>query len=66
VVRVPGSAAEVLAWLESKGILGGVDLGRWYPEYADAILMTATELTTDGDVRALAAALQEVPVRAAV
>ncbi|TAM76538.1 aminomethyl-transferring glycine dehydrogenase subunit GcvPA [bacterium] len=65
VVRVPGRAGDVLAALEAKGILGGVDLGRWYPEYADAILMTATELTTDADIDALSAALKEVPARAA-
>jgi len=65
VVRVPGRAADVLELLERNGILGGVDLGRWYPEYTDAILMTATELTTDDDIQALANALQEVPARAA-
>jgi len=65
VVRVPGRGADVLEALAAKGILAGVDLGRWYPEYANAILMTATELTTDDDVRALAAALQEVSTSAA-
>ncbi|TAM56496.1 aminomethyl-transferring glycine dehydrogenase subunit GcvPA [bacterium] len=65
VVRVPGRAADVLTVLEQHGILGGVDLGRWYPEYADALLMTATELTTDEDIDALSAALKEVASSAA-
>jgi len=59
VVRV-GNAAEVLAELQKRGVLGGVDLGRFYPEYADSILMTATELTTTGDIAKLTAALREV------
>ena len=32
--------------LRERRILGGIDLGRFYPELADCILMTATELTT--------------------
>ncbi len=57
VVNVGRSAKDVLEALREVGILGGVDLGRWYPELSDCILMTATELTTSGDVDALAAAL---------
>ncbi len=53
-------AAGVLAALEKRGILGGVDLGRFYPELRTCVLMTATELTTTADIDALAAALKEV------
>jgi len=60
VVRVPGGAGAVLAALRKKKILGGVDLGRWYPELADGILMTATELTTAADIEQLGTALEEV------
>jgi glycine dehydrogenase subunit 1 len=57
VVDVGAPAAGVLSSLQGLGILGGVDLGRWYPELQSCILMTATELTTSGDIAALAAAL---------
>ena len=60
VVNVHRPAREVLAELQQRGILGGVDLGRFYPEYADCILMAATELTSAADIEMLAAALQEV------
>ena len=60
VVRVPGRAAGVLAELQRRKILGGVDLGRWYPELDDAILMTATELTTAADIERMGTALAEV------
>jgi glycine dehydrogenase subunit 1 len=65
VIQVPGRARDVLAALEQKKILGGVDLGRFYPELDDCILMTATELTSSADVDRLATALSEIPVRAA-
>jgi len=65
VVRVPGRAADVLAALEGRGIVGGLDLGRFYPELADCILMAATELTTAAEIDALAAALSEISARAA-
>ncbi|HEV3089916.1 MAG TPA: aminomethyl-transferring glycine dehydrogenase subunit GcvPA [Candidatus Cybelea sp.] len=57
VVNVGRPAGVVLEALRELGILGGVDLGRWYPELSDCILMTATELTTTGDINALVAAL---------
>ncbi len=53
-------ASEVLDALRERGILGGLDLGRWYPEYATSVLMTATELTTSGEIAKLGAALKEV------
>jgi glycine dehydrogenase subunit 1 len=64
-IRVPGRAADVLRALEAHDILGGVDLGRFYPELDDTVLMTATELTTSADIAHLVRALAEVPVRAA-
>ena len=59
-VRVPGKAKDVLKALQKHNVLGGVDLGRWYPELDDSILMTATELTTDADITRLTTALSEV------
>jgi glycine dehydrogenase subunit 1 len=61
-IRVPEgtSATVVLEALRERKILGGVDLGRWYPELKDTILMAATELTTDAQIDALAGALCEI------
>ena len=61
-VRVPAGLrpSSILAGLQERGILGGVDLGRWYPEFSDSVLMTATELTTDADIDALGAALDAI------
>jgi glycine dehydrogenase subunit 1 len=60
VADVGRPAGEVLEALQLHKILGGVDLGRFYPEMSSCILMTATELTTTGDITALAGALAEI------
>jgi glycine dehydrogenase subunit 1 len=60
VVDAGCPAGGLLAALQERGILGGVDLGRFYPELNTCILMTATELTTSGDISALATALEEI------
>jgi glycine dehydrogenase subunit 1 len=61
-IRVPhGMTADaVLAELAKRSILGGVDLGRFYPQLADCILMTATELTTSEEIDALGRALDAI------
>ena len=59
VVNVHQPAGPVLEKLQERGILAGLDLGRYYPEYSDCILMCATELTSSADIQALAAALRE-------
>ena len=60
VVRVPGSAAAVLSALRKRRVIGGLDLGRFYPELNDAILIAATELTTADDIRTLERSLRAV------
>ena len=60
VVSVPGRAAETLTALQQRGVLGGLDLGRFYPELADSILIAATEVTTQDEIDALTGALAVV------
>jgi glycine dehydrogenase subunit 1 len=62
-IRVPGDAAAVVEKLARKGILGGVPVSRLepaHPDLADLILVAATEINTDADRAAYAAALREV------
>lgn len=66
VVAVPGRASSVLAMLRERKILGGLDLGRFYPELSDCILMTATELTTSAEIDSLVAALAEISQHAPI
>ena len=62
VIRVPyGMTTEsVLAALRERKILGGLEIGCWYPEFADCLLMTATEVTTDEQIDGLVSALSEI------
>ncbi len=56
-------ARNVVRDLAGRQVLGGVSLGRLYPGEAglsNAMLVTATETTTDADIAALIAALKEV------
>jgi glycine dehydrogenase subunit 1 len=57
-IRVP-EAERRHAALAEQGIVAGYPLWRDYPELGDTLLLAATELTTDDDVAALIAALQE-------
>lgn len=60
VVDAGRPASELLGALQRRNLLGGLDLGRWYPEYRNCILMAATEMTTPEEIAALAAAVKEV------
>jgi glycine dehydrogenase subunit 1 len=60
VADVHQDARAVLSALEERGILGGIALGRFYPELDTCILMTATELTGRDDIAAFGSALEEV------
>jgi len=62
-IKVPGNAADVIEKLARKNILGGVPVSRLEPdkpELADLILVASTEINTDDDRAAFAAALKEV------
>ena len=59
-VRVPDAEA-VHERLVERGVLAGLRLAQWYPDdpgLADALLLCATETTTDEDITALVGALR--------
>ncbi|MDB5622338.1 MAG: aminomethyl-transferring glycine dehydrogenase subunit GcvPA [Devosia sp.] len=62
-VRLSAPAVEVVETLAGRGILAGVPVSRLEPSdssVANLLVLAATELTTDDDIAALAAALREV------
>jgi glycine dehydrogenase subunit 1 len=62
-VILPADAREAVRALADKGVLGGVALGRLYPEAKAlhaGLLVTATECTTDDDIETLATTLADV------
>jgi glycine dehydrogenase subunit 1 len=58
LVDIPTSAGELNKRLEEKGIVGGYDVSRDYPDMKNKILFAATELTVPGDIDALAGVLK--------
>ncbi|HEY0325244.1 MAG TPA: aminomethyl-transferring glycine dehydrogenase subunit GcvPA, partial [Allosphingosinicella sp.] len=62
-LRLPKEARPAVRAMADKGVLGGVSLGRLYPEVAElqnGLVVAVTETVTDEDVEALAKALEEV------
>jgi glycine dehydrogenase subunit 1 len=59
-VRCPRPAAEVVRHCLRKGVLPGLDAGRWDPRRADTLLIAVTETQRKADIDALVAALREV------
>jgi glycine dehydrogenase subunit 1 len=60
---LPKPARAVVHELAAKGVLGGVSLGRLYPDVAElehGLVIAVTEVVSEGDIDALEAALKEV------
>jgi len=60
---LPTEARPVIHKLAEKGVLGGVSLGRLYPDnagLANGLVVAVTETVTEADISAFAAALKEV------
>jgi len=46
VVKVPGDAELLLEKLRNEKIIGGLDLGKYYPELSNHLLVCFTELVS--------------------
>ena len=57
---LPQPADAVLGALLERGVLGGVALGRYFPDMANTLLVCATEKSTEADIETYARALQRV------
>jgi glycine dehydrogenase subunit 1 len=56
-VRCPQPVSQINAQLKEKGIIGGFDLGREYPELENVMLLCCTEKRTREEMDAFATAL---------
>jgi len=59
-VRCPVPPAELNRRLAERGVLGGVELGRWYPELKDSLLISVTEKKTKQQIDDFVGAVKEV------
>jgi len=62
VVDVGRPASDMLTELAKKDIFGGVDLGRWYPEYKNCLLVSVTEENTKEEIDALVSSVLRIEV----
>ena len=60
VLQLDRKVGDVLEALARRGVVGGYDLSRQYPDLGNALLVCATETRTDEDIAAYAKALAEV------
>ena len=60
VIALDRPAADILAALAERGIMGGLDLGTHYPELNEALLVCATETKTTADIDTYTNALADV------
>jgi glycine dehydrogenase subunit 1 len=59
VIKAPGPVAEINGKLLKDNIIGGLDLGRYYPEFKGHMLLATTEMTGRPDIDKLAASLAQ-------
>lgn len=62
-LKLPANARDVVHKLAAKRVLGGVSLGRLYPDQSgleNGLLVAVTEVVSEEDIETFAAALQEV------
>lgn len=59
VVRTPRPAAEIVERLESRGVVPGLALSRYYPERTHELLVCVTEMCTKAQIELLASSLEE-------
>jgi glycine dehydrogenase subunit 1 len=60
LIRLPKPVSEVNAVLLENGIIGGYDMSRNYPEFANCMLVAVTELLSKEDIDFFAARLEEI------
>ena len=60
VVRCPRPPAEINRALIERKIIGGFDLGRYYPDLKDCMLLCCTETNSREEIDALVSALGEI------
>jgi len=65
VIQLDTPVQPVLAALARQGIVGGYDLGRYFPELGNALLVCATETRTSEDIARYATTLAEALKRRA-
>jgi len=65
-VKTPVPAGEIVSMMIDRGVLPGIDAGRWYDGMNDCLIVAATEKRSSEEILNLAAGLKEVAARGVV
>ena len=57
VIELPGSAADCISYLDTQGLIGGLDLSVWYPQRTNWLLVSFSDQTRATEIELLAAHL---------
>jgi glycine dehydrogenase subunit 1 len=60
MVKTPRPASEIVQAMIRRGILPGVDAGRWYPELKHGLIVALTEKRTEAQIAKLVSGLEEL------
>ena len=59
-IKTPVKACKVIDALIEKGVLAGIDAGRWFNSLEDCLIIAATEKRTEADIIKLITSLKEI------
>lgn len=59
-IKTPRPAREIILAMAERGVLPGVDAGRWYAGMDNCLILAATEKRSDGDIAKLTEGLREL------
>jgi len=62
-IKTPRPAAEIIDGMLKRGVLAGIDAGRWYRGLDHCLVMAATEKRTSSDIALLVEGLKELNTR---
>ena len=59
VIKLPGDSEEAVAFIDSKGVIAGLPLGRWWNDMSSCLLVGCDERTSMSDISSLAIAIED-------
>ena len=59
VIKLPGDAGDAVSFMDSKGVMAGLPLGKWWDSMSSCLLIGCDERTSESDISSLANAIED-------
>ena len=59
VIRLPGDAEDAVSFMDSKGVMAGLPLGKWWDSMSSCLLIGCDERTSESDISSLVLAVED-------